>query len=141
MTIQEQIKNDIKNALRNKDKVTLSNLKFILGEFSRLKGVKDGKTYIGSNLSDDISCKVLKAIMLNEEKLAKITKTKVSPLYYLAKSYLPKEMSKQEILDYINTIDFSKLNNKMQVIGIIKKEFGVKVDANMVRDIVENYEV
>ena len=41
----------------------------------------------------------------------------------VAQSYLPKQPSQEEVVEFIKTIDFSKYKNKMQAMGPIMKEF------------------
>ena len=77
---------------------------------------------------------------LQKQKLAilgnKLTSMKIS----IAESYLPKEIGEAEIIDWItDNIDFSKLKNNMQAIGLVKKHFGEAVNPILVRNIVESW--
>ena len=54
------------------------------------------------------------------------------------KSFLPKMTNEHDIRVYLKTIDFSKLKNKMQAIGLCKNHFGNDcVDSNVVKNIIE----
>lgn len=139
MTIHEVIKQDAKEARKEGYKQTLSDLNFILGEFSRLKGTKIKGKLVSSELSDEQAIYALNKIIKAELKLADITGEKESNLMRLAKAYLPQQLSEGQIRDYLNKVDWSKYKNKFQVIGDIKKEFGDQVDAALVRKLLENY--
>jgi len=52
--------------------------------------------------------------------------------------FLPKEVDKKEIIDFLETIDFNNLKNKMQAIGIVQKHFKGNVDNKLVKDIIQN---
>ena len=137
MSIHSDIHSDLQEALKNN--ITLvSDLRYILGEFSRLKGTKDGKIYIGDILTDEQAIRVLKTIIVGENKLLELIPNTISTLKPLAESYLPKQVSREEVLAFITNIDFSTLSNKMQAVGIVKKHFGNTVDGKMVGDIIKN---
>ena len=137
MSIHSQLHLDLQEALKN-NSTTISNLRYILGEFSRLKGKKDGKDYIGNILTDEQAIRVLKEIITGEETLLNYVPGTISSLKPLAETYLPKQVSREELLTFIATIDFSQLKNKMMAVGIVKKHFGPTVDGKMVNDIIQN---
>lgn len=116
------------------------NLKYILGEFSRMKGTKTGKDYVGDTLSDEKAIKVIKGIMNEESKLNAILDRKTSDFLILLNNYLPEKVAEEEITEWINyNVDFSKLKNKMQAVGMVKTHFGVNVDGKMVSDIIKSW--
>lgn len=137
MSIHTQIHLDLQEALKS-GTTSVSDLRYILGEFSRLKGTKDGKNYISDVLTDEQAIRVLKGIISGEEKLLELVPNTVSTLKPLAETYLPKKATREELLTFIATIDFSQLKNKMQAIGIVKKHFGILVDGQMVNNIIQN---
>lgn len=140
MSIQEQVKSDMIKSFKAGNKDVCSNLKYILGEFSRLKGTKTGKEYVSDILSDEKAIKVIKSIMTEEFKLNGILNRETSDFLVLLSSYLPEKVDKEEIIVWIkNNVDFSTLKNKMQAVGIIKKHFGVTVDGKLVSDIIKNW--
>jgi len=136
MSLHEAIKADLATATKSKD-TKVSDLRYILGEFSRLKGIKDGKVYIGDTLTDEQAIRVLTGIIAGENKLLELVPNTTSTLKPLAESYLPTKISKEELVSFINTIDFTQLKNKMMAVGIVKKHFGTSVDAQMVNDIIQ----
>ena len=140
MNIQALIRSDMIEAFKGGYGDVCDNLKYVLGEFSRLKGLKDGKEYISDVLSDEQACKVIKGIITKEIKLNTILNRETSDLLVLLNRYLPKKIGEDEINDWINcNVDFSKLRNKMQAVGLVKNHFGVAVDSKMVSDIIKNW--
>lgn len=137
--IQETLREDLTKAIKSKSD-TVTDLRYILGEFSRMKGTKDGKTYIGDVLNDAQAIRVLNGIITGENKLLEIVKGSTSTLKPLCESYLPKKATRQELLEFITTIDFSTLRNKMEAVGITKKYFGVKADGSLILEIVQGIE-
>ena len=137
MSIHTKIHLDLQEALKSGTK-SVSDLRYILGEFSRLKGTKDGKDYISDVLTDEQAIRVLKGIVSGEEKLLELVPNTVSTLKPLAETYLPKKATREELLTFIATIDFSQLKNKRQAVGIVKKHFGVAADGQMINDIIQN---
>lgn len=136
MTLHTKIKEDLLLAIKNKSKDT-NDLKYILGEFSRLKGTKDGKEYIGETLTDTQAIRVLKLIVAGEDKLLELLPSAVSTLKPLIEHYLPKQITTEELHSFIATIDFSKLSNKMQAVKIVKEKFGNTVDGKVVSDLIQ----
>lgn len=136
MLIHERLKEDMQEALKNK-LVVANDLKYILGEFSRLKGTKDGKEYIGSTLTDTQAIRVLKAIIAGENKLLELVPTANSTLIPLIDTYLPKQISLEELTSFVSTIDFSMLTNKMQAVKLVKEHFGSSVDGKVVSEFIQ----
>lgn len=120
MLLHEVIKADLTIATKNK-LPTVSNLRYILGEFSRLKGNKDGKVYISETLTDEQAIRVLTGIIAGETKLLELVPGTTSTLKPLAEAYLPVKATREELLTFITTIDFSQLKNKMMAIDLVKK--------------------
>ncbi len=83
---------------------------------------------------------------LTNKELNKLTKETINILgdklinvkINIAQSYLPKEITEDKIIDWItDNINFNKLKNNMQAIGIVKKHFGGAVNPLLVKNIVE----
>ncbi len=75
---------------------------------------------------------------IENEKLIEFDEHLTSTFIIALENFLPQMVTEKEIHDFIKeNIDFSKLKNKMQAIGIIKKHFGNTVDANLVKDIIQ----
>lgn len=121
---------------KKKSKVTDSEL------ISLIKSViKDDKTrmlyiykYITADMVEDITPKDLKKLVnkkLMEHK--DLTNAGIEEL----SSFLPDTPSDAEIRHFILQKGFKGLNSPMQMISIVKKEFGDSVDGAMVKEIIE----
>ena len=54
------------------------------------------------------------------------------------REYIPQMLSREDIEKWIQeNVDFTALKNKMQAVGLVKKEFGEQVDGKLVSDIVK----
>lgn len=136
MNLHTKIKEDLLVSIKSKGSAT-NDLKYILGEFSRLKGTKEGKEYIGDLLTDTQAIRVLKLIIAGEDKLLELLPSATSTLKPLIESYLPTQVTVDELHTFIATIDFSKLTNKMQAVKIVKEKFGNTVDGKLVSDLIQ----
>ena len=124
-TIQERIKNDLKTAMKNRNKVKIANLRVIIGELQRQPD---------KNLTDEKVISVLKKLVKNENENPSPDKFYIENLKY----YLPEQMAEESIKDWIvNNIDLSRFKNKMQAMKPIMKELGESVDGKTVRRILE----
>lgn len=140
MEIHARIRSDLTVAIKTKASNT-TDLRYILGECSRLKGTKDGKTYVGDTLNDEQVIRVLVGILTGEAKLLELLPEATSTLTPLCESYLPKKATRQELLEFITTIDFNSLKNKMQAVGMTKKHFGTAADGKLIMEIIQNINV
>lgn len=117
------IKEMMKVSMKNKDKETLSSIRIIKAEIDR----DPNKDYSDKNVLD----------ILN--KLSKMTKKHPNPdakLLEIIDSLVP-TVSEEEVKLFVNTIDFTKLKNKMQAMGIVKNHFKDKmVDSKMLQNII-----
>lgn len=90
MTIQERINEDLKIALKQKLQ-TVSDLRLLKAEMQRGEKV----------VSDDEAIKVLRGVRKGAEEMASLTQEDSLPLINLINEYLPKEMSTEEIISWI----------------------------------------
>jgi len=94
--------------------------------------------FITESMVKDLSSTQLNK--LTKEMLTELGDKVTSLKIGLAQSYLPKEIGEEEIIDWItDNIDFSKLKNNMQAIGIVKKHFGEAVNPVLVKNIVDSW--
>jgi hypothetical protein len=131
MTIQEQIKKDLMQAMKVKDEEKKSALRVIMGEFGR--GEK-------KELTDDEAVKVLKKLVKSErETLEQSGRLGDNRYIEILESYMPKMATDDDIRGWITQhIDFSKYKNKMQAMRDIMTHFGPEADGNRVKDILQN---
>jgi uncharacterized protein YqeY len=137
MNIQEKVKADLNQARKNGEKEKVHDLQIIMGEFARLFGSKDGKVLVKDSITNEQAVRILNGVIKSEETTAGYTGKEASSLSEVAKSYMPKMVSEDEIKNFIATIDFSKFKNKMQAVGVVKNHFGTCVDGKLVSSIIQ----
>ena len=129
MTLREELKKDLTQAMKEKDDIRKEALRVILGELSR-QGQKD--------LSDDEVVKILKKLLKSENELLQSSGAPSSDFSKILEDYLPKMASDEEILAWIReNIDFDQYKSKMQAMGPIMKHFGAAADGNRVRSLLQ----
>jgi len=129
-SLQERVRYDILQAIKNKQRDVVGVLKVILGELQRSPT---------KEISCDEEIKILKKLEKNEEDMLDYAGIDEPSLYLnTVRMYLPQMASPSEIEGWIhsNNIDFSSLKNPMQAVGIVMKEFGARADGRIVKDIV-----
>ena len=135
MSIYEEIKKDMVQAIKNKDETVKSLLRVLVSDIQR----DPHKDY-----SDEKVVKVVKQTskMLYENH-GKFNKSQdLIDAEYLERAYLPKQVSDTTIIAFLNTLDFSKFKNKMQAIGQVTKHFPEgSVEGGLVKNIVMSYEI
>lgn len=130
MTLQEKIRQDLKESMKAKDEARTSALRVILGEFSR----QEKKT-----LADAEVIAVIRKLVKSEQETLSKTGTGTSDYLTTLEGYLPKEPSETEIRQWIEAnIDFAAFNNKMQAMRPIMTHFAGTVDGNTVKRILES---
>lgn len=130
MTLQEKIRQDLKESMKARNEARTSALRVILGEFGR----QDKKV-----LSDtEVLAVIRKLLKAEQETLAK-TGPDTSDYLTTLEGYLPREPSETEIRQWIEAnIDFAAFKNKMQAMRPIMAHFAGTVDGNTVKEIIES---
>lgn len=130
MMIFEQIKKDMVKAMKTKDPTTANILKVLIADIQR----DPNKDY-----SDQKVIKCIQKTIKSLDEMIKAGNQTAQKEKEILEQYLPKKVTKDEILEFVQTIDFSKLKNKMQAIGIVMKHFPPgTVDGNKVKQIIQN---
>ncbi len=133
MTLQERIKNDLSESIKNRDKEKTNILKVIYGELQRYE----------KNLSDEQVEDVLRKLINDEkENLERLKKSDIyhqyfSPYLLILEDYAPQQISENEVREWIiNNIDFSQFKNKNESIKVVKAQFK-NYDGNVIKKIIE----
>jgi uncharacterized protein YqeY len=131
MTLQEQIKGDLKTAMKAQDSAKKEALRVVIGEFGRLPT---------KELADADVVQVLKKLIKSEkEVLSQQGHRESSPYLEILTAYLPAMVSETEIADWIGAnIDLKGYKNKMQAMGDIMRHFGSKADGNLVKKVLQS---
>jgi uncharacterized protein YqeY len=131
MKLQEKIKKDMMQAMKEKDEEKKSALRIMMGEFARAES---------KVLSDDAVIQVIKKMVKSERETLERSGRAEDDTRYLQilESYLPKLASDEEIEQWITgNIDFTKYKNKMQAMKDIMGHFGSAADGSRVKEILQ----
>ena len=130
MSLQEKIKADLKEAMLSKDTARISTLRIIMGEFARQPK---------KELADKEVQGVMRQLVKSETEMLTISGAESSDYMRVLESYLPKQPTEAEILDWITSnINIGDFANKMQAMKPIMTNFGGAADGNLVRKILES---
>ena len=142
MSIQEKINNEIKLSMKEKNVDKLAALRSVKSAIL-LELTKDGKT----NMSDEIAIQIISKLVKQRKESALIFKSKnrvdlekeeLSQIKYL-EVYLPKQLSEDEIEEYIRTklnkIDNISLKDMGRLMGLLMKELSGKADGKIISKI------
>ena len=130
MDLHEQIRSDLKSAMKARDQYKMGSLRVIIGEFPRLN-LKAGETP-----TDEQVIAISRRLQKNEKTMIEATVLEDTVYLKVVESYLPQLMSKEEISDFINSkIDVGSFKNIMQAMGPIMKELKGKADGNDVKTV------
>lgn len=145
MTLFDQISEDIKSAMKARDKVRLETLRNIKKVFL------EAKTAPGANdtLEDDAALKII-AKLAKQGKETAVTYTQAgrqdladAELAQVAvlESYLPKQLTEEEITAIVKTIiaetGASSMKEMGKVMGIANKQMAGKADGRVISGIVK----
>lgn len=130
MKLQEQIKADLKAAMKTQDTPKKEALRVVIGELGRLPE---------KDLSDEDVLQVIKKLMKSEkEVLNRQGATEPSDYLKVLEAYLPVMASEREIAEWIRAnIDFAVYKNKMQAMGDIMRHFDSNADGNTVKKVLQ----
>ncbi len=129
MSMQQAIKDELKVAIKAKDKDRTGAVRILIGEFQR-QPEKD--------LSDDQVIGIVKKLIKSERELLTAAGEESSGYLTVLESYLPKQATEEEIKQWVSdNIDFEKFNNKMQAMKPIMTHFGSSVDGNSVKKVLQ----
>lgn len=128
----EKIKKEKVNAIKTKNETKKKVTSILIGELQRTKKLEQFS-------DDEVVSQIWKLIKEERDKMAKMKVEIVDNEYIIClKSFIPNIVSEKEITDFIKTIDISKLKNKMQIVGMVKKKFGENnIDTEIVKSIIE----
>ena len=145
MSIQEKINNEIKISMKEKNVDKLAALRSVKSAIL-LELTKDGKT----NMSDEIAIQIISKLVKQRKESASIFKSKnrldlekeeLSQIKYL-EVYLPKQLSEDEIEEYISTklneIDNVSLKDMGRLMGLLMKELSGKADGKVISKILKS---
>ena len=129
MSLQENIKAELKSAMKARDTARTGAIRVLIGEFQRQPE---------KELSDDQVVGIIKKLIKSERELLAASGEQESEYIDILEGYLPRQASEEEIRAWIGAnIDFSQYANKMQAMRPIMTHFGSSVEGNMVKHILQ----
>ena len=133
MKIQEHLKKDLTQAMKDKDEEKKNILRVILGELGR---------QANKEIEDADTVKIIKKLVKSEkEVLARSNAGETNRFIAVAESYLPQMAAEEQIRAWIaSNINFSEYKNKMQAMKDIMAHFGSTADGSKVKEILQNIE-
>ena len=131
-TLLNRIRDDLKQAILDKDDNTKNTLRIVLGEIPRLN--KKAETDVTDKDMEGIIRKLIKSETLVLEMSGQDTGK--SNYIELLDSYIPELMTEQEIVIWIKkTINLDDFNPKMKAMSTIMRSLKGKADGKLVKDI------
>jgi uncharacterized protein len=146
MELYDQISNDIKEAMKARDKIRLETLRNIKKFFI------EAKTAPGANdtLEDDTALKILAKLAKQGKETAEVYKEQNRmdlaeeelAQVVVIENYLPKQMDEAEITETVKTIisqtGATSMKDMGKVMGIASKQLAGKADGKIISTIVRN---
>ena len=145
LTLLKKVRQDLKTAMLNKNEEARNAMRQIMAEFPKLtvpltleSGKKSTRLKKPEEISNDDISGIINGLVKSEQTVLEIKKEVTSQYLEILQLYLPKRVSREEILAWIKeNIDFSQYQNKMQAMGIIMKHFGKTADGKQVNQILQ----
>ncbi len=132
MSLQEQIRADLKESMKAKTEVRTSAIRIILGEFQRQPN---------KELTDPEVVSIIRKLVKSETELLAASNKSAEDSEYISilEAYLPQQATEEEIRKWINdNIDFSTFKNSMQAMKPIMTNFAGRADGNTVKNILQS---
>ena len=146
MTLEEKINNDIKLAMRAKDKTALQALRAVKAAILLAKTEKDG----GAEFSEDFEIKLLQKLVKQRKDSASIYKEQNRMDLYepeineasIIEKYLPEQLSAEEITTIIKEIitktSATTMKDMGKVMGMASSQLAGKADGKTISTIVKS---
>ncbi len=127
MSLQEKIRQDLKESMKAKTAERTSAIRIIMGEFARQPK---------KEVTDEQVIAIIRKLIKSEKETLATSGESESAYIAILEAYLPQMASEAEIKQWItNNIDFSQFKNKMQAMKPIMNHFACTADGNTVKKI------
>jgi len=145
MSLLDKVKQDLKTAMLTKNPGARNAMRLIMAEFPKLtvpltleSGKKSTRLKKPEEITNDDIIGIINGLVKSEQTVLEIKRETTSEYLEILQLYLPKMVSREEIVAWIKeNIDFSQYNNKMQTMGTIMKHFGKTADGKQVNQILQ----
>jgi hypothetical protein len=147
LPLQVKLKEDLKQAMRDKDEAGRNTIRQVMSEFFKLTvpvtlegGKKSTRPKTAEEITNDDIIGIIQGLVKSEHIMLEARKEATSDYLQILETYLPRQVAREEIVDWVRgNIDFSQFKNKMQAMGVIMKHFGRTADGKLVNDILKNW--
>jgi uncharacterized protein YqeY len=147
LPLQVKLKEDLKQAMRDKDEAGRNTIRQVMSEFFKLTvpvtlegGKKSTRPKQAEEITNDDIIGIIQGLIKSEHIVLEARKEATSDYLRILEAYLPRQAAREEIVDWVRSnIDFSQFKNKMQAMGVIMKHFGKTADGKLVNDILKNW--
>ncbi|WP_423147278.1 GatB/YqeY domain-containing protein [Rubrolithibacter danxiaensis] len=145
MSLQQKIDQDIKGAMLAKDEARLRGLRAVKAALLLARTEKGAS----EDLSEETEIRVLQKLVKQRKESAEIYKTQNREDLYkveieeqeVIEAYLPRQMDKEEIKNYISEIvsrtGASSIKDMGKVMGLANKELAGKADGKAISEVVK----
>jgi uncharacterized protein YqeY len=145
ISLHEKIKLDLKNSMLQKQNDIRDTLRVVMGEYPKLtvpitleSGKKTFRVKKPEEITDEDLLGIIRGLAKSEKSVLELQKKESSPYLEVLRTYLPKMVSSEEVMTWINeNIDFTDFKSPMQAMGTIMKHFGKLADGNMVKGLLQ----
>ena len=145
LSLLDKVKQDLKTAMLTKNPEARNAMRLIMAEFPKLtvpltleNGKKSTRLKKPEEITNDDIIGIINGLVKSEQTVLEIKRETTSEYMEILKLYLPKMVSREEIVAWIKeNIDFSQYKNKMQTMGAIMKHFGKTADGKQVNQILQ----
>jgi len=147
LPLQVKLKEDLKQAMRDKDEAGRNTIRQVMSEFFKLTvpvtlegGKKSTRPKTAEEITNDDIIGIIQGLIKSEHIMLEAKQEATSDYLRILETYLPRPVARAEIVDWVRgNIDFSQFKNKMQAMGVIMKHFGKTADGKLVNDILKNW--
>jgi hypothetical protein len=147
LSLQVKLKEDLKQAMRDKDEAGRNTIRQVMSEFFKLTvpvtlegGKKSTRPKQAEEITNDDIIGIIQGLIKSEHIVLEAKQEATSAYLQILEAYLPRQVAREEIVDWVRgNIDFSQFKNKMQAMGVIMKHFGKTADGKVVNDILKNW--
>lgn len=145
ISLYDKIRQDMKNAMINKDTAVRDTMRLIMGSFPSLtvsitleSGKKTSRVKKPEEITDDDLINIIRKFVKSEKTVLEFKKETTSDYLELLNLYLPGMATSDEIEQWIrDNVDLSRFNSPMQAMGNVMKHFGKLADGNQVKEILK----
>lgn len=147
LPLQVKLKEDLKQAMRDKDEAGRNTIRQVMSEFFKLTvpvtlegGKKSTRPKTAEEITNDDIIGIIQGLVKSEHIMLEAKQEATSDYLRILETYLPRQVAPEEIVDWVRgNIDFSQFKNKMQAMGVIMKHFGKTADGKLVNDILKKW--